>query len=398
MRSHTALMAGATLVTAVTAYLFQVIGGRTLGAEAFVPISSTWTVFFIVVTVVLLPLEQAVTRKVTLGASPAQALVAFRRPMLIIGVGVVAIGSVVVGSLFEKGFLGQAAFYWIVPVLLLAYMGLSVGRGVIAGNRRFAAYAFVIAAEGATRLIAAAVVGALGLGASWFGVAMILGAIPVLLVRPSRPGTVLPEPPSLDERRPFLGAYVAGQAASQVILAGGPLVVAWLGAPAAVVSMFFVTTTLFRGPLSASYQMMARFLPGLTGMAVRRDQRLVPIARRLAWGGLIGTAAAGAVGALFGPGVVGWLYGEAFTPTSLVAGMAAAGVVAAAVATFLGQILVGGGETRRLATDWWVALGAGVIALLASPGPPAVRVVSAFLVAEVVAAIMVSRSVGLILK
>ncbi|HKY49336.1 MAG TPA: hypothetical protein VJQ79_15290, partial [Acidimicrobiia bacterium] len=52
----TARMIAGSLVGAVLAYLFQVYGTRALGAHAFAPIALLWTSFFIVATVILVPL------------------------------------------------------------------------------------------------------------------------------------------------------------------------------------------------------------------------------------------------------------------------------------------------------------------------------------------------------
>src|SRR5688572_22848746 len=63
----TARMIAGSLVGAVLAYLFQVYGTRALGAHAFAPIALLWTSFFIVATVILIPLEQFVTREASRG-------------------------------------------------------------------------------------------------------------------------------------------------------------------------------------------------------------------------------------------------------------------------------------------------------------------------------------------
>ena len=55
-------MVSGGLIGAIGAYLFQVYGGRALGPEAFAPISVLWTLFFILATVLLVPVEQYVTR------------------------------------------------------------------------------------------------------------------------------------------------------------------------------------------------------------------------------------------------------------------------------------------------------------------------------------------------
>src|SRR4026207_1994907 len=63
----TARMIAGSLIGAVLAYLFQVYGTRALGAHAFSPIALLWTSYFIVATVILIPLEQFVTREASRG-------------------------------------------------------------------------------------------------------------------------------------------------------------------------------------------------------------------------------------------------------------------------------------------------------------------------------------------
>ena len=63
----TGFMVAGALIGAVGAYLFQVYGGRSLGPDAFAPVSVLWTTFFILATVLLVPVEQYVTREVASG-------------------------------------------------------------------------------------------------------------------------------------------------------------------------------------------------------------------------------------------------------------------------------------------------------------------------------------------
>ncbi|MEX2420049.1 MAG: hypothetical protein WD652_06675, partial [Acidimicrobiia bacterium] len=51
------ILAG-TVVASLGAYVFQVVGGRALGAADFDPITALLTVHFLVFTVLLLPIEQ----------------------------------------------------------------------------------------------------------------------------------------------------------------------------------------------------------------------------------------------------------------------------------------------------------------------------------------------------
>ena len=63
----TGFMVAGGLIGALGAYLFQLYGGRTLGTTEFAPVSNLWTTFFILATVLLVPVEQYVTREVASG-------------------------------------------------------------------------------------------------------------------------------------------------------------------------------------------------------------------------------------------------------------------------------------------------------------------------------------------
>ena len=59
----TVWMISGSLVGAVAAYLFNALGTRSLGDEAFAPIGALWTTLFVMATIVLVPLEQFATRE-----------------------------------------------------------------------------------------------------------------------------------------------------------------------------------------------------------------------------------------------------------------------------------------------------------------------------------------------
>ena len=76
----TAYIVGGSLVAGVGAYAYQLLGGRTLGAEAFAPVSVLLTIHFLTFIVLLLPIEQLVVRRLTLDRTksglPSQGVVA----------------------------------------------------------------------------------------------------------------------------------------------------------------------------------------------------------------------------------------------------------------------------------------------------------------------------------
>ena len=66
----TPMMLVGAVVGGLSAYMFHALGGRGLGADAYAPIGVMWTVAFITVAVVYVPMEQWVTRETTRGLNP----------------------------------------------------------------------------------------------------------------------------------------------------------------------------------------------------------------------------------------------------------------------------------------------------------------------------------------
>jgi O-antigen/teichoic acid export membrane protein len=167
--------------------------------------------------------------------------------------------------------------------------------------------------------------------------------------------------------------------------------VAALGADPVLVSVVFVTFTLFRAPLTLIFSLQGRILPYLVGVASSEDRHQLGRYARgvVAVGGGLAILG-GLVGWLYGADVVALLFGAEFMPSHLVAGLTAAGVMAAATAVVAGQVLVAEGRTTRLAGAWFGGLVVAVVALLLLGGAPDIRVAMAFLIGEVVALILMA--------
>ena len=375
-------MVAGSLVGAFGAYLFQVYGGRALGPEAFAPISVLWTVFFILATILMVPIEQYVTREVTSGRKalphdlfPAAAMA---------GVGVFVGGGFVYFTL-DRLFEGSWQYVAQISLLMIGYALLFVGRGVLAGTRRFAEIGWLMIIETVVRLAAGVIAIKMLASAESLGWAMVLGGFAVLGMRWWRYDTGDSRERAAPAPR-FLGGYVGATVSSQVLLGSAPIAVAALGAGPALVSITFVTFTLFRAPLTLIYALQGRVLPYLVGLAGRQDhEALARIAKRVVAGGAALAAVGGLVGWLVGPAVVTILFGEEFAPQALVAALAAAGVMAAAAAQVAGQVLVAEARTSRLALAWLGGLLGGIVALLLLSSDPDVRVAGAFAIGEFIA-------------
>jgi O-antigen/teichoic acid export membrane protein len=249
---------------------------------------------------------------------------------------------------------------------------------------------WVLIVETVVRLVAGIVAIQLVASAESLGWAMVLGGFAVVGMRWWRHDTGESRAPAAPASK-FLGGYVGGTAASQLLLAGAPIAVAALGADPAVVSVIFVTFTLYRAPLTLIFSLQGRILPYLVGVAGSEDNaRLGRYARLVVviGGGL--SALGGIVGWLVGPQVVSVLYGDAFAPAAAVAAFAAAGVMAAATAQIASQVLVAEARTSRLASAWFGGLMIGLVALFVIGGAPEFRVALAFLIGEVVALLLMA--------
>lgn len=388
----TTTMVTGGLLGAILAYVFQAVGGRALGDVGFAPIAAMWTTFFILASVLLVPLEQYVTRETSRGRAIARDI-----PVVLAvgGLGVVAgIGFVWVtlDSLFD----GDPVYVAAMAVLMLGYTLLFTSKGILAGNRRFADVGWVLGLEGIVRLGLGIAILAVVVDAASLAWAVALAPFAALFLRFWRHDRQVGEAKPVGARR-FVGAYIVGSSASQILLAGAPLGVAALGGGSGLFSVIFFTFTLFRAPLTLIYNLQSRILPYLTTLADAEDQSgLRRIAVRIVGGGVLLTVLGGTVGYLIGPAVVELLFAEAFRPSAVVAMLTAGGVMAASTAQVGGQVLVARAQTSRLAGAWLVGLVVALAVMIVSSGTPDVRVALGFAAGEVVAmtgvALLVTRA------
>ena len=379
----TGLMVFGGLLSALGAYLFQVLGGRALGAESFAPISVLWTMFFILGTVVLVPVEQHVTRE----AASGRKVLTFHGllPSLVAILLATLVGTLFVLFNLERVFLGDETFLLVTLVLFTFYGLHELARGLLAGHRRFGLVGWAMIGESMGRLTLALGFLALAPAAISLGWAMALGALTVVGTRFWRFDHEAPSG-SIAGSSKFLGVYVIGSGASQTLLAGAPLAVLILGGGPELISIAFVTFTLFRAPLTLIYLLQGRVLPYLVRMAESGDRtdadrvisRLVAIGAALCLAGAL-------TGYVAGADVVQLLLGAEFRPSPEVAALVAGGVVAAVTTQVVGQFLVAGGRTAALTVVWSLGLVTAVVVLAVSSLKPLTRVALAFALGELLA-------------
>jgi O-antigen/teichoic acid export membrane protein len=388
--SGTAYMIVGTLVAAIAAYGFQLVAGRDLGPAAFAPITVLWTIQFLVFTTVFIPMEQLTIRRLSAAMPSGGPWRLFAGVIAISALLAIGFASITRDRLLA----GNWIYVGILAILVTSYGGFALGRGVLAGRRRFREYGLSTLAESLLRLALAIGVLAAGVGAVGVAWTMVAGPFVVYLWRPfhtePRRGTVPVGPGSAQD----LAAFVAANAASQTIVAAGPLVVGALGAGPAEVSVFFETFLLFRAPLTLAYGLIARVLPPFTRMVEAGEGAIL---RR--WAGRIAAIAAAAAGAGYvfgrwaGPGAVAVLLGAEYRPGATIAGYAAAGVAIATIALFAQQILIAQRATGALAASWFGGLMASALIVVTASGSPSARVGAAFLGGEILAFALIVISV-----
>ena len=376
-----------SLIAGIGAYIYQFLGGRSLGAEAFAPVSVLLTIHFLAFVVVLLPVEQLIVRRLTLDSGdnkvPPQVWA------LVGAAGVVAVAYAAIGV--ESLFRGDLRFVWFVAATVATHTVFVVARGYLAGRRRFRAYGLASAGASLLRLAVAGAVLAVRPTASGFALGLVLGPLAVLLWRPQRRQVTARRPlepveaARLDDRG-LLTGLVLSSGTSQLLLLSGPLVLAGIGGGEAAVSVAFATFTLSRAPLTFGYNLLARILPPFTEMAARGERQELR-----AWGRGIGLAALGlavvaaAVGWLAGPRIVEAAFGPDFRPPNVAAALLAVGVVCSGAGVFVGEVLGARGESFRLAAAWLSGLLVAGFALWLSGGDPFTRVAAAFVSGEAAA-------------
>lgn len=374
----TRVVIGGSVAAAGTAYLFLTVGARILGPEEFAPISSLWTIQFLALAVALIPVEHLAIRAGTLGEPPPYRQAAVVGLFAAIAAGVFAF--VDRRTLFMDG----EIFVLLTVLSVIALTVFAIGRGLAAGAESYRAYGVITGAQSAVRFAVGAPVLMITTSATAGGWVMALSPLVALAWRPLRKGRLRRRPTRLDAL--FLIGLVGANAFAQMLLLGGPIVVAWIGASAIEISIFFVVLTLFRAPVAVANNAVARVLPPFTRLAAeRRFGALRSWSLRLAYTGLVLAALAAGFGWWLGPSVTQLLFGGGFRPTTLVAASVAAGSTLATVAIIGNQILTGLNRTFPLALSWFVGVvvASGVVA--ANFGSVSERVGVAFAAGEAVA-------------
>ena len=375
-----------TAVGGLLAYGYVVMGTRTYGAAPFAPVSVLWTIWAMASAVVAFPVQHWVIRTIEADGNEGRVRSALPR---ILGAGFVVSAVLGVASWLARSILFSDSGL-LYPVLAAAIplgsVAVGLTRGGFSARRRFVAAAGAIAGENLIRVLAAVVVVLVGWGIEAFAVAIVTGFL-VAFVWPS----ALRYDGKVPQRAhgwalSFLAGVAGGTLIAQVVLTGGPLLLAAFGAAPAEVTGLFAALALFRAPYILATGLAARLTGSLTRLTVQGGWSALRKVTKLTVAAVVlATPLGGVFGATVGPNLIGLVFGAEVSLAPELVGVVAAGSTVALGSLFCMLLLIAAGRSGSITLPWAVAVVVGIGWAIVGPGPPLTRVTWAFAIAEVVA-------------
>jgi O-antigen/teichoic acid export membrane protein len=388
-RETTALAIG-SVANGLLAYVFYALATRQLGADDAAPLAVLWTYWSFAGAALTFPLQHWITRSV--GAHRGAGAVRAALPS-VAGLAVVASLAAGVLAWLVRDELFRREDAWFPALVMWVTLGSAftgVVRGGLAARLRFGSVGLALAAENALRCAAALVLVVAGVRSSvGFGICLALGSLVGLLWPSSwRFGQDPAEAAARTVESPygFLGAAAGGQLLGQALLTGGPVVLALSGGTAAQVTALFAGLALFRAPYTLAIGLVSALTGRLTVLVVAGRQRALRTVRTAVVAGTAAaTLVAAAIGAAAGPALVRLVFGPEVRLDGASAALVAAGSALALGNLVLTIVTIARSRSAALTMAWVLAVAGGAVPFLAVPEPALARVCWAFVTAEAVA-------------
>lgn len=385
-RRDAGVLAAGSLVAGVLAYVFFALVTRALGAGPAAPVAVLWAWWGFAGAALTFPVQHWIARTTATTAGEA----AVRRGAAQVAAAVVGV-SLLAGAL---AWVARAQLFGpdggLFPLLVLG-VGLGSGllgllRGLLSGQRRFAAVALGLVAENGLRCAVAAALALAGDDTPLFyGLALLAGYAVVALwpgaLVPGRVGSGATTAPLR-----FLSGASSGQLLAQATLTGGPVLLAAIAGAPAQVTALFAGLALFRAPYTLALGLVSALTGRLTGLVeAGRLATLLRIRRALVAMTLVVGVTGAAAGAWLGPPAMELVFGEGVRLVRLDAALVALGSVFALANLVLALGLMARDRAGAVVGSWLVAAPFGAAAHLMLDGEPLRSTCWTFLVIEAVA-------------
>ena len=386
-RDATALAAGSA-VSGALAYVFFALVTRALGAEAAAPVSVLWTYWSFAAAALTFPVQHWIVRTVTARGGEAPVRTALPRVSVVVLVVSGAVGTVswlLRDPLFHRNDLW---FPLLVAGVTMGSAWVGVLRGVLTARQRFRAVSWALVSENLLRCLAAAALMVAGVKAALgYGISLLAGQLVGLLwpssLRLGREGSRADDGASWGR---FIGGAAGGQLLAQMVLTGGPVVLALSGGSPAEVTALFAGLALFRAPYTLALGVVGQATGKLTSLVVQgRFDVLVKVRRSVVVLTVLGAGAAAVSGGFAGPYLVRAVFGSDVVLSADVALMIAVGSALALGNLAMSVLVMAHDRVGGMAAAWVVAAAVGGVVLALAGGSAAQATSWAFVAAEAAA-------------
>lgn len=373
-------------VAGVLGYVFFALVTRGLGSEAAAPVSLLWAWWGFAMASLTFPLQHWIPRTVAAHGGEL-AVRAAARPVALATL-VVTVLSWAVSMLLRDWFFfpDGPGFPLLVAGVVLGSGALGWCRGVLAARDRFDAVAVGYVADNGLRCVLVLPLVLTGVtDPVWYGVVLLSGFLTALWW-PSVYRLAASGDPGRDSPLAAVAGVSGAQLVGQVVLTGGPMLLAVAGGAPAEVTALFAALALFRAPYTFALGVVAALTGRITRLVVARDVSGIHRRRRLV---LAASAAACAVAAVVGWYVGPWLLPLVFGADVHLAAreclLVAVGSTLALTSLVFTIAVVAHGRTHLLAAAWVGAAVPGLAWFALAPGTPLERTCETFLIIQVVA-------------
>jgi O-antigen/teichoic acid export membrane protein len=385
------------LVSGLSAYGFQVIAFRVLGAEPYAALNGLWVTAFVLAPGLFLPLEQEIARALAHRSALGQG----GRPLIkrALLLGLILVAGVVVAVIVFKGPIesrllrGSDGLFIALIVVLVGFAFESLSRGILSGNGRFGRYGLVVGVDGFARVALAGLIAAVGYETlGWFGVVFsiapfLASAAGLIGVR----GIAEPGPPApMSELSTAIGWLLLGSTFAQALSYS-----AYIGASVlatreqdAELGAFIAGLFIARIPLLLFQAVQAALLPKLAGLLghgkVREfRQGLIRLVSLVAGLSIVGVV----IALVAGPKIGQILFGAKFTLSGPGLAALTAGCCLVVIALTLAQALIALRRYTITAFAWVAGVTAFIVVMVVMSSDVFTRAEVAFVVGGVVAVI-----------
>ncbi len=338
------------LVAGLSAYGFQIIAFRVLGAQPYAALNGLWVTAFVLAPGLFLPLEQEVARALAHRKAVGQGGGPLIKRALVLGlilmVGVVILVAALKGPIETRLLRGSEGLFIALIVVLVGFGFESLARGALSGNGRFGRYGIIVGVDGFARVGLAGLIALVGYETlGWFGaifaiapfLATAAGLIGVRGIAESGPHA------PMSELSTAIGWLLLGSTFAQALGYSAYIGASMLATKEqdAELGAFIAALFVARIPLLLFQAVQAALLPKLAGLlgggyiaefkaGLRRLVLIVVV------GSVVGTVLA----ATIGPAIGRMLFGVNFTISGPGLGALTAGVCLVVIALTFAQALI----------------------------------------------------------